>query len=176
MKQEKNLSRKPHDDREDLVGEHPFGDAGQVILLIIFFVVWISDSFIFKYSIIYSDIISIYIRLPLSVGIIIASGILAKSGLNIVFAKTREQPEVIQSGVFKIVRHPIYLSVIIFYLAFLIFSFSIFAFLIWIITLGFYQFISKYEENLLLEYFGKAYEDYIKSVPMWIPKLRNQNK
>ena len=31
---------KTHDNREDLIGEHIFGDLGQIILLFIFLAVW----------------------------------------------------------------------------------------------------------------------------------------
>jgi len=36
--------------RDDLTGEHRLGDAGQLILFLIFLAVWITDSFFFKYS------------------------------------------------------------------------------------------------------------------------------
>jgi len=31
--------------------------------------------------------------------------------------------------------------------------------------------ISRYEEKLLVARFGKKYEDYMKQVPMWIPRI-----
>ena len=39
----KDLNRKSHEGREDLVGEHVFGDMGQLILCLIFFAVWITS-------------------------------------------------------------------------------------------------------------------------------------
>ena len=51
-------------------------------------------------------------------------------------------------------------------------NFSLFATIIWLIIIAFYYFISKYEEKLLLEEFGKDYEDYIKEVPMLIPRIK----
>ncbi len=33
---------------EDKNGEHPFGDAGQLILLGLFLIVWVADSFFLK--------------------------------------------------------------------------------------------------------------------------------
>jgi hypothetical protein len=50
MKNEKRHLRKSHQHRGDLTGEHAFSDMGQLILLVIFLVVWIADSFVFKYS------------------------------------------------------------------------------------------------------------------------------
>jgi hypothetical protein len=31
-------------------GEHPYGDLGQIIFLLGFLIIWILDSFVFKYS------------------------------------------------------------------------------------------------------------------------------
>jgi len=50
MKSEKGYLRKSHRHRSDLTGEYVFGDMGQLILLVVFLVVWIADSFVFKYS------------------------------------------------------------------------------------------------------------------------------
>ena len=33
---------KRHDDRKDLIGEHAFGDLGQLILLAIFLIIWVT--------------------------------------------------------------------------------------------------------------------------------------
>ena len=33
-----------------MAGEHPLGDAGQVILLCLFAAVWITDTFVLKFS------------------------------------------------------------------------------------------------------------------------------
>jgi hypothetical protein len=34
--------------RDDLTGEHPFGDAGQIIFALLFLGIWIADSFFFE--------------------------------------------------------------------------------------------------------------------------------
>ena len=51
--------------REDLAGEHSFGDAGQGLLFIIFLVVWITDSFVFHYSSFPNDHIPLAVQLTL---------------------------------------------------------------------------------------------------------------
>jgi len=55
MEKQKILNRKTHENREDLVGEHMLSDLGQIILLLIFLIVWIADSFFVHYSIIHSN-------------------------------------------------------------------------------------------------------------------------
>jgi len=161
--------RKRHHDRKDLIGEHAFGDLGQLILLVIFLIIWISDSFIFKYSTLSLDAIPNILRLIYGLPILLISGIFAKFGLGIVFGEVREKPEVIDKGVFNIVRHPIYLGSILLYLGLIILTCSIMSAILWIVIVIFYYFISKYEEKLLLKAFGTDYEKYRKRVPMLIP-------
>ena len=172
MKKEKILDRQRHQKRDDLTGEHFFGDLGQLILLIIFLAVWITDSFFLKYSTFLSKYIPLYVQLPLAVIILIYAGYLAKTGLHIVFGEVREKPLVIREKVFCVIRHPIYLGAILTYLGMIILAVSIAAIVVWIIIIVFYYFLSRHEEKLLLEKFGKEYEEYMEEVPMLIPRLR----
>jgi len=34
-----------------------------------------------------------------------------------------------------------------------------------------YQWLAKHEEKLMLGIFGDTYRDYIRRVPMWVPRL-----
>lgn len=169
MKNEKGHLRKSHQHRGDLTGEHAFSDMGQLILLVVFLVVWIADSFVFKYSTFLTQYISNYIRVPIALIVLVLSGLLAWAGLKIVFGEIREEPQVITTGVFSIVRHPIYLGLILLYLGFILLSLSLLSTLVWFIIIIFYYIISKYEEKLLTQRFGSVYEEYKKKVPMLFP-------
>ena len=169
MKSEKGYLRKSHQHRGDLTGEHAFSDIGQLIFLIIFLIVWIADSFVFKYSTFLTRYVSNYIRVPIALIVLVISGLLAWTGLKIVFRETREEPQVITTGVFSIVRHPIYLSSILLYLGFILLSLSLLSVLVWFIIVIFYYQISRYEEKLLTQRFESAYEEYMKKVPMLFP-------
>ena len=169
MENEKNLKR--HGDRKDLAGEHVFGDLGQIVFLIVFLIVWISDSFFLKYSTQLSAFVPVAIRLILTILIFIVGAYLAKQGLGIVFGEVREEPVVIRHGVFGIVRHPIYLGAILFYLSCLTAFFSIAAAVVWIFIILFYLYLCKHEEKLLTQKFGSDYEQYKLETPMLIPRL-----
>lgn len=171
MNTESDSKHKAHHGRPDLIGEHLWGDLGQLILFFIFMSVWITDSFFFKYSIFLSEYVPNYIRIALGVIILIFSGIFARKGLKIVFGEVREKPEIINKGVFRIVRHPIYLGSILLYLGMIMFSLSLASFVVWILIIVFYYLISKYEEKLLLKEFGDEYRQYMNEVPMLIPCL-----
>ena len=159
-----------HKNRDDLIGEHTFGDLGQLILLVIFLIIWILDSFIFKYSIQFLKIVPLYINLPVSIIVLILSFYLARTSLKIVFGERRDPPEVITKGVFGWVRHPVYLSALLLYIGLIISTLSIFSFLFWIIIFIFYNYIASHEEKILTAFFGTDYKDYMKKVPRWIPK------
>ena len=162
---------KKHHDREDLAGEHKFGDAGQLILLLIFLIVWIGDSFILEYSTFLNNYIPAFVIIIVSALFLITSGYISWRGLKIVFGEKREKPSVIRKGVFNKVRHPIYLGSILLYLGLTITSCSIFSLIISMFIIAFYYYISKYEEEILLKKYGINYENYIKEVPMWFPKI-----
>jgi len=161
-----------HLDRKDLVGEHRFGDAGQLIFLIIFTVVWVLDSFILDYSTFAAKYVSLFIRIPAAVIFLIGAGYLTIEGMRIVFGEKRKAPVMINEGVFSQVRHPIYLGSILFYLGLVIATLSVFAAIIAVVIIAFYHYIAKYEEKLLLLKFGDIYAEYMRSVPMWVPRLR----
>lgn len=174
MEKEKIFDRKKHSHRQDLVGEHVFGDMGQLLLLLIFITAWLVDSFFFKYSTFISKYIPLFVKIPLSIIILFSAGYLAKNGLGIVFGEIREEPGVIRKGVFDIVRHPIYLGAILLYLGLLTLTFSIVAAVIWLFIIAFYWFIARHEEKLLVKKFGNEYKKYMREIPMLIPRMKRK--
>lgn len=173
---EKESIFKGHDNRKDLAGEHAFGDLGQIIFLAIFLATWITDSFFVKFSTQFSEYAPLYIRIPLAIVILMVAGYLATQGLTIVFAEVREEPMVIRKGVFSIVRHPIYLGAILFYLSFLAVFFSTATAFVWAVIILFYIYLCKHEEKLLIDKFGNDYEQYRSETPMLLPGLIRRKK
>jgi len=159
-----------HRHSDNLTGEHKTWDIGQLILFCLFMALWLSDMFL-KYSSFLNEYVPVELRLTFGILLLIASGYLAGTGLSIVFGKQRQARGVIKKGVFSFVRHPIYLSEIILYLGLLVLHISLATITIWIIAILFLHYISRYEEKLLLAKFGKEYEQYMKEVPMWFPRL-----
>jgi protein-S-isoprenylcysteine O-methyltransferase Ste14 len=163
--------KKPHPQRDDLVGEYVVSDAGQFVLACLFAATWIADTFFLKYTTFLNQYVPLGVRIPSGVVLLVLSGYLAKTGMAIVFGEEREQPGVIRESVFSVVWHPIYLSEILLYLGFLTLSISLAAAAVWMIAIGFLHTISRYEEKLLLVRFGEEYAQYMQEVPMWIPRF-----
>jgi protein-S-isoprenylcysteine O-methyltransferase Ste14 len=162
--------------RDDLAGEHNFGDAGQGILFVIFMTVWITDAFFFHYSSFPDEHIPLTVKLIMGIICLLIAGYLSLTGIRLVFGEVRKKPSVIRKGVFSIDRHPIYLGEILLYLGLLFFSTSLSAIGVWIIIIIFMYYLSRYEEKLLLKKYGKEYEDYMKDVPMMFPVIRRPRK
>ena len=167
------MSTKKHGEHPHLTGEHRWGDLGQLILLFLFLAVWINDSFVFRYSIFLADIVPGYLRISVAGLVLIAGWFLARKGMKAVFGTKRDEAEVINTGVFRIVRHPIYLGAILFYLGATIFTMSLLSAIFLLLIIGFYIVISKYEERILTKAFGNDYLEYKKKTGMLFPKLRS---
>jgi protein-S-isoprenylcysteine O-methyltransferase Ste14 len=166
------MEHKRQEDRKDLAGEHPMGDAGQIVFLCLFSTVWIADTFFLKFSTGLNAFVPLAPRILAGALVLALSLALARKGLSIVFGETRERLEVIRKGVFGLVRHPVYLAEILLYLGFLLFSLSLASAAIWVLTVAFLHFIARHEERLLLKRLGGAYRQYMTEVPMWIPRLK----
>ena len=160
--------------RSDLSGEHPLGDTGQVVLACLFFAAWVADTLVLRYTTWLNHCVPLAIRVPFGVVLLVVSGYLATMGLSIVFGEKREEPGVIRKSVFGIIRHPIYLSEIVLYLGLLVISLSLAAAAVWGTAILFLHHISRYEERLLLARFGEEYAQYMREVPMWVPRLRKK--
>ncbi len=82
--------------------------------------------------------------------------------------------ELVATGFYRYVRNPIYLGALTIIMGhFLWFK------IIWmlayavVVFLAFHLFVTLYEEPTLKEKFGAAYENYLKLVPRWIPKIQS---
>lgn len=165
------MNTKQHPDHPHLTGEHRWGDAGQLILFVLFMGIWVTDSFMFHYSTALLQDVSNYLRIGVAGPVLIAGWILARRGLRAVFGTEREKPELIRTGVFRVVRHPVYAGALLFYLGAILMTMSIASAAFWLVIIVFYVFICRYEERILTEKFGDDYLDYKKKTGMLFPKL-----
>ena len=167
------MSTKKHGGHPHLTGEHRWGDLGQLILFALFMGVWITDSFVFKYTTSLNEVVPNSIRLIAAALVLFPGWYLARKGMKAVFGTAREEPGVISTGVFKIVRHPIYTGAILFYLGAIMTTLSLASAAFWILIVAFYIVICRYEERILTEEFGNDYLEYKKKTGMLFPKLRS---
>ena len=151
-------------------GEHPFGDTGQLIVLGVFVVVWISDSFFLRYSTFLSKYVPLYARLVILGLALITVVYLSRSG-HVVVSHEQRPNRVVTTGVFRYVRHPLYLASVLTYLGLAVSTLSLFSLAILAGIFIFYNYIASYEEGLLEAKFGAEYREYKKKTGKWLPKL-----
>lgn len=151
-------------------GEHPFGDAGQLILLGLFLVVWAGDSFLVRISTFLSDYVPLWVRLFV-LGLALAIGYyLFKSG-HVVVSREKRPTGVVSTGSFRYVRHPLYLASILFYLGLSFSTGSLLSLALLVVIFVFYNYLAGYEEKLLEMKYRKAYKRYKEKTGKWVPKL-----
>ena len=151
-------------------GEHPLGDSGQLILLVLFLLIWVVDSFLLKISTFLADDISLYIRLVILGIILLCSVYLIRSG-HAVVSHGQHPSGVVSTGAFQYVRHPLYLGSIMFYLGLAVSTASLFSLVLVVLIFIFYNFIASYEEKLLDDRFHEEYRNYKIKTGKWVPRI-----
>lgn len=82
------------------------------------------------------------------------------------FEKTTE---LIDTGVFKQIRHPLYASLIFLTWGIFLKNPTVLLFFIGLLSTDFLYFTSKFDERECINYFGDKYVDYMKHTKMFIP-------
>ena len=156
--------------REDLGEELPHGDQMQVLLLILFLSVWIADSFIWHLSTFLAAFVPLVVRLALA-GVSLGLGFLLMGfSHKAIFRERRDFLEIIDTGVYAWVRHPMYLGSLLVYAGFFLSTLSLVSLGVGIGIFALYDKMATYEENNLTERFGSAYVAYKQRVAKWFPK------
>jgi protein-S-isoprenylcysteine O-methyltransferase Ste14 len=151
-------------------GEHPFGDAGQLILAGLFLVVWAVDSFFLRKTTFLSSYLPLPVRLITLVVALILALLLVKSAHFIVGQEQRSD-HVATTGTFRYVRHPLYLASLLTYFGLTVSTASLCSFVLLVGIFIFHDYIGSYEETLLEAKFGEEYRQYKKRTGKWIPRL-----
>jgi len=157
--------------RTGLGSEHPLCDSVQLVMLVMFFVAWGVDSlghFMFGVSTVFVEFTSFPLLLFPAVLSLISGVFLALKAHDAVFGENAYQPQLIDSGVYSLVRHPMYLGILLFCLGFFLAIPSLISLVVWIAFFLFYDKMATYEENDLIRIFGADYLAYQKRVPKWL--------
>ena len=151
-------------------GEHPFGDAGQLISLGVFLVVWVGDSFFLRKSTFLSDYVPLYIRLII-LGLTLITAMCLFSSGHVVVSHEQRPNSVVANGAFRYVRHPLYLASILTYLGLTVSTVSLFSLALFVGIFVFHNYIASYEEKLLDARFGEEYRKYKRRTGKWVPRI-----
>ena len=157
-----------------LGSEHPLCDKIQLLMLLLFFVVWSIDSFgffMFGYSTVIFEALAFPVLVAGTLVSLCLSFYLVSKSHKAVLEQVLDPPRLVDSGVYACVRHPMYLGTLLFCLAFLFISISLVSIVIWVAFFVFYDRMATYEEKNLIEILGEQYTAYQKRVSKWLPKI-----
>ncbi len=156
------------------IGEHPRGDSGQLAALVLFLIVWVGDSFFFKLTTFLAIHAPLALRLAVPICALGLSAILFKAA-HVVVEHEGGPAGVISSGVFRYVRHPLYLASVVPYFGLSVATCSLASLCLSALIFVFYDRIASYEERFLEREFGEAYRSYKLSTGKWIPRIRTRD-
>ena len=160
--------------RHGLGSEHPLCDRVQLLMVLLFFVVWSIDSlsfFMSGYSTVILEVFAFPALLAGTIPFLCLSVYLVSKSHKAVVEQAQDSPQLVDSGVYAWVRHPMYLGSLFFCLSFLFISVSLVSIGIWIIFFIFYDRMATYEEESLIKILGNRYTAYQKRVCKWLPKF-----
>ena len=157
----------PDHSHEHLTGEMLGSHTYQMILLALFLIVWILDSFVVGLTTFLQAVVPIWAHVTFAILIFSAAAYFMNASHKDLF--DTQEAGLATSGVYSRVRHPMYLGTFLFYLALTIATLSLASLIVWLVTFGVYDAIANYEERLLEERFGEAFLEYKKSVRKWLP-------
>ena len=151
-------------------GEHPFGDAGQLIALGLFLVVWAGESFFLHATTFLSAYAPLVIRAVVLGLFLVLATALFRSGHTVVSRENRPAG-VVSTGAFRYVRHPLYLASLVSYLGLAVVTASLLSLALLIGIWIFHNYLAGYEEKLLEAKFGEEYRSYKRRTGKWVPRI-----
>ena len=159
-----------HNHEHRLGIEAPHSHLKQGLSAIVFITVWILDSLVFTFSTVLNNIIPWLIRLILFIVIIAVAFVFIRASHNILFRHPENKDDLITDGVLGHVRNPMYLGVLLIYLACIFLSISLISIALWIVIIVIYDKLATFEEKQLEKLFGEKYLEYKEKVPKWDPR------
>ena len=150
-----------------LAGEKPGNHRNQMIMLVVFLIVWIADSFILRITTFLWSLTYFWVYAGAG-ALIIAIAVYFMNASHKHLFDTHEEG-LATSGVFGRVRHPMYLGTHLFYLGLAVVTFSLASIVVWMVAFVFYNDLANYEEMKLEEKFSEEFLQYKKNVRKWLP-------
>ncbi len=83
----------------------------------------------------------------------------------------KSSAELIQSGLYRCIRHPIYTGVLVAFGGITLYNGHLGVIVLWVVMVIFFTLKSRFEEQLLQQQYGTAYQDYMLRTGRFLPTL-----
>jgi len=154
--------------------EHPYSHLAQFSIFVALIVIWVLDSFVYRFSSFLANAVPLAIRLATAVPCLALGSLLLDRSHKIVFQQAGGN--VCEEGVYAVVRHPMYLGHMLVYLSAILATLSLSSLLLWIVGFAVYDRLATYEEEDLIKAFGETYVAYRQRVPKWLPAVAGKGR
>jgi len=145
--------------------EHPEGDKYQLLMLGVFLVVWIVDSFVVHATLI-ENFVPWYLRITAGALLVVFGAYLVNESHKMVIDSG--EPKFIDWGVYSWARHPMYLGIMLFYLGLIVSTLSVASLVILVGIFYVYDRIADYEETQIIAEIGERYIEYRGKTRRWL--------
>ena len=142
----------------------------QASLPITFVIIILLDTFVFRISVWLNAYVPFIVRIILCAIVLVLAFIFIKLAHDALFSHNEPSNTLITDGILSHVRNPMYLGVLLIYVAFLFLSMSLISLLFFILVVVIYNKMVNIEEKVLEQLFGEDWLAYKKQVPKWIPR------
>ena len=159
---DKVLEMSKHD--KYLGEEYPKSDEIQVVMFIVFLIIWGADSFLLHFTT-FPSLIPAYLRISFGVIILIISACIMNESHKLVIDP--DNPSFVNYGVFSKLRHPMYLGFVMIYFSLSFTVLSMVSFSLVILYFIIYDRFAAFEEKELIDVLGDTYLNYMKKVRRW---------
>jgi protein-S-isoprenylcysteine O-methyltransferase Ste14 len=136
-------------------------------MILLFLVVWAVDSFLLNRTTFLASSIPLSVRVLLGISLVGAGGYLGWSAHESLFGDESGSKRLLDSGVFGICRHPLYLGVVVSLLGLSVTTLSLASMAVLTVFFLLYDRFASFEETKLLQAFGEEYREYQRRVPKW---------
>lgn len=149
--------------------ELPNAHIFHAILPVAFVLIWIIDSSIYRISTFLNDFVLFEIRLIIFIVVFVIALTFILLSHRALFKSHQPSNSLITNGILGYVRNPMYLGILLIYIAFIFLSISLISIGVFIIIFLVYDWMVNFEEKILENLFGNKYLEYKKKVPKWFP-------
>ena len=153
------------EEKKFIAEEHPEGDKYQLIMFGLFIAIWILDSFVVRATLL-DYLVPWYLRVAAGALITVIGAYLVNESHKMVIDSG--VPEFIDWGVYSMVRHPMYLGIMVIYLGLFVSTISVASLVLLAGIFYVYDRIADYEETQIIENIGERYLEYRKKTRRWL--------
>ena len=150
--------------------EHPGTDTIHVVIFVIYLAVFVADSFFLRLTTFLANSVAWQLRLVTGCALVGIGFWLMIASHKLVFDEAGEEPELHVEGGYSMMRHPMYLGILLLYLGLFAFSLSLALLAMWLGIFAVFNRFAIYEEEDLIRVFGERYSEYMRGVPRWLPR------